>query len=85
MLIEGEEIIWELFIIEEIFLVVFLGYCLLECESVYLYEVKDELFISMNIGYGFWYLIDEFCKEVGFILYIVFEVDELIVISDFIK
>ncbi|WP_445662142.1 LysR substrate-binding domain-containing protein [Bacillus sp. FSL R12-0069] len=54
-------------------------------KSVYLHEVKDEPFISMNTGYGFRHLTDEFCKEAGFTPYIAFEVDEPTVISDLIK
>ena len=84
MPIEGEEIIWEPLITEEIFLVVPSGR-LSERESVYLHEVKDEPFISMNTGYGFRHLTDEFCKEAGFTPHIAFEVDEPTVISDLIK
>lgn len=85
MPIEGEEIIWEPLITEEIFLVVPSGHRLSERESVYLHEVKDEPFISMNTGYGFRHLTDEFCKEAGFTPHIAFEVDEPTVISDLIK
>ncbi|MGQ0514545.1 LysR substrate-binding domain-containing protein, partial [Bacillus sp. D-CC] len=81
----GEEIIWEPLITEEIFLVVPSGHRLSERESVYLHEVKDEPFISMNTGYGFRHLTDEFCKEAGFTPHIAFEVDEPTVISDLIK
>ena len=49
------------------------------------HEVKDESFISMNTGYGFRHLTDEFCKKAGFTPHIAFEVDEPTVISDLIK
>lgn len=83
--IQGEEIIWEPLITEEIFLVVPSGHRLSGRESIYLHEVKDEPFISMNTGYGFRHLTDEFCKEAGFTPHIAFEVDEPTVISDLIK
>ncbi|AYF09140.1 MULTISPECIES: LysR family transcriptional regulator [Bacillus] len=83
--IEGEEIIWEPLITEEIFLVVPSGHRLSGRESIHLHEVKDEPFISMNTGYGFRHLTDKFCKEAGFTPHIAFEVDEPTVISDLIK
>lgn len=83
--IEGEEMVWEPLITEEIFLAVPSGHRLSNRESIYLHEVKDESFISMNTGYGFRHLTDEFCKKAGFIPHIAFEVDEPTVISDLIK
>ena len=82
--IEGEEIVWEPLITEEIFLVV-PSVPFIRRENIHLHEVKDEPFISMNTGYGFRHLTDEFCKEAGFTPHIAFEVDEPTVISDLIK
>ncbi|MDR4283175.1 LysR family transcriptional regulator [Bacillus thuringiensis] len=70
---------------EEIFLVVPSGHRLSGRENIHLHEVKDEPFISMNTGYGFRHLTDEFCKEAVFTPHIAFEVDEPTVISDLIK
>lgn len=83
--IEGPEIIWEPLITEELFLVVPSGHPLADRGSIHLHEVKDQPFISMNTGYGFRHLTDEFCKEAGFMPHIAFEVDEPSVISDLIK
>ncbi|KFN03435.1 LysR family transcriptional regulator [Bacillus clarus] len=83
--IEGDEIVWEPLMTEEIFLVVPSGHRFSNRKSIHLYEVKDEPFISMNTGYGFRQLTDQFCKEAGFTPHIAFEVDEPSVISDLIK
>ncbi|WP_459501862.1 LysR family transcriptional regulator [Bacillus sp. C1] len=83
--IEGPEIIWEPLMTEEIFLVVPSGHPLANRGSIHLHEVKNEPFISMNTGYGFRQLTDEFCKEAGFIPHIAFEVDEPGVINELIN
>ncbi|MEY9977199.1 LysR family transcriptional regulator [Lysinibacillus sp. RC79] len=83
--IEGEDIRWEPLITEEIFLVVPPNHRLAGRESVRLEEVKDEAFISMNTGYGFRNLTDQFCREAGFVQNIAFEGDEPTVISDLVR
>lgn len=83
--IEGEGIRWEPLITEEIFLIVPPNHQLAERESVRLEEVKDEAFISMNTGYGFRNLTDQFCREAGFVQHIAFEGDEPTVISDLVR
>ncbi len=83
--IEGPEIVWEPLMTEEIFLIVPPGHRLAGRDSIYLHEVKDESFISMNTGYGFRNLTDEFCKEAGFIPHIAFEGDEPGVIGELVR
>ncbi|MFJ5563431.1 LysR family transcriptional regulator [Lysinibacillus xylanilyticus] len=83
--IEGEDIRWEPLITEEIFLIVPPNHWLARRESVRLEEVKDEAFISMNTGYGFRSLTDQFCREAGFVQNIAFEGDEPTVISDLVR
>lgn len=83
--IEGEGIRWEPLITEEIFLIVPPNHQLAGRESVRLEEVKDEAFISMNTGYGFRNLTDQFCREAGFVQNIAFEGDEPTVISDLVR
>lgn len=83
--IEGEDIRWEPLITEEIFLIVPPNHQLAGRESVRLEEVKDEAFISMNTGYGFRNLTDQFCQEAGFVQNIAFEGDEPTVISDLVR
>ncbi|TQR28448.1 LysR family transcriptional regulator [Lysinibacillus sphaericus] len=83
--IEGEGIRWEPLITEEIFLIVPPNHKLAGKESVRLEEVKDEAFISMNTGYGFRNLTDQYCREAGFVQNIAFEGDEPTVISDLVR
>ncbi|MBT2726452.1 LysR family transcriptional regulator [Bacillus sp. ISL-75] len=83
--IEGTDIIWEPLITEEIYLVVPPEHRLAKKEKVFLYEVKDEPFISMNTGFGFRNLTDEFCREAGFVPNIAFEGDEPGVIGDLVR
>jgi DNA-binding transcriptional LysR family regulator len=83
--IEGEEIVWEPLITEEIYLVVPPEHRLAKRDKVFLREVKDEPFISMNEGYGFRNLTDEFCREAGFVPNIAFEGDEPGVIGDLVR
>lgn len=83
--IEGEDIRWEPLITEEIFLIVPPNHRLAGRESVRLEEVKEEAFISMNTGYGFRNLTDQFCREAGFVQNIAFEGDEPTVISDLVR
>ncbi|MFJ7668931.1 LysR family transcriptional regulator [Lysinibacillus sp. NPDC097195] len=83
--IEGEGIKWEPLITEEIFLIVPPNHRLAGRESIRLAEVKDEAFISMNTGFGFRNLTDQFCREAGFVQNIAFEGDEPSVISDLVR
>ncbi|MEH7374730.1 LysR family transcriptional regulator [Neobacillus drentensis] len=83
--IEGTDIVWEPLITEEIYLVVPPEHRLAKKEKVFLYEVKDEPFISMNTGFGFRNLTDEFCREAGFVPNIAFEGDEPGVIGDLVR
>ena len=83
--IEGADIRWEPLITEEIYLIVPPDHRLAGRESIELHEVKDEPFISMNTGFGFRSLTDQFCLEAGFVQHIAFEGDEPAVISDLVK
>ncbi|MFP5114581.1 LysR family transcriptional regulator [Bacillaceae bacterium C204] len=83
--IEGTEIIWEPLMTEEIYLIVPPEHELSSKENIYLSEVKNEPFISMNTGFGFRNLTDEFCREAGFVPSIAFEGDEPGVIGDLVR
>jgi DNA-binding transcriptional LysR family regulator len=83
--IEGVDLIWEPLIREEVYLIVPPNHPLAQKEQVYLKEVKDEPFISMNTGFGFRNLTDAFCQEAGFIPNIAFEGDEPGVIGDLVR
>jgi DNA-binding transcriptional LysR family regulator len=83
--IAGTDIVWEPLITEEIYLVVPPGHRLANKKMIILEEVKDESFISMNTGFGFRNLTDEFCREAGFIPNIAFEGDEPGVIGDLVR
>ncbi|PLS02022.1 LysR family transcriptional regulator [Neobacillus cucumis] len=83
--IDGEDIVWEPLMTEQIYLVVSPDHRLAAKEQIFLNEVKDESFISMNTGYGFRNLTDEFCREAGFIPNIAFEGDEPGVIGDLVR
>lgn len=83
--IEGTEIIWEPLMTEEIYLIVPPEHELSSKENIYLREVKNEPFISMNTGFGFRNLTDEFCREAGFAPNIAFEGDEPGVIGDLVR
>ncbi|MEH7334932.1 LysR family transcriptional regulator [Neobacillus drentensis] len=83
--IEGDELVWEPLITEEIYLIVPPQHRLANREKVYLSEVKEEPFISMNTGYGFRNLTDEFCRQAGFVPNIAFEGDEPGVIGDLVR
>lgn len=83
--IEGPEIVWEPLMTEEIFLIVPPGHRLAGRDTIFLHEVKEESFISMNSGYGFRNLTDEFCREAGFKPFIAFEGDEPGVIGDLVR
>lgn len=83
--IEGSELIWEPLIREEVYLMVPPNHPLAQKEQVYLSEVKDEPFISMNTGFGFRNLTDDFCREAGFTPNIAFEGDEPGVIGDLVR
>ncbi|MGG1677983.1 LysR family transcriptional regulator [Neobacillus sp. NRS-1170] len=82
---EGDELVWEPLITEEIYLIVPPHHRLANRETIYLYEVKEEPFISMNTGYGFRNLTDEFCRQAGFVPNIAFEGDEPGVIGDLVR
>lgn len=83
--IEGEELVWEPLITEEIYLIVPPNHRLAQKEYINLHEVKDDPFISMNTGYGFRNLTDEFCRQAGFVPNIAFEGDEPGVIGDLVR
>ena len=83
--IEGPDLRWEPLITEEIYLIVPPNHRLAGRESITLKEVKDEPFISMNTGFGFRSLTDQFCLEAGFVQHIAFEGDEPAVISDLVR
>ncbi|MDN3018177.1 LysR family transcriptional regulator [Paenibacillus sp. BSR1-1] len=85
MPMEGDELVWEPLITEEIYLIVPSHHRLANRERIYLYEVKEEPFISMNTGYGFRNLTDEFCRQAGFVPTIAFEGDEPGVIGDLVR
>ncbi|MCM3725457.1 LysR family transcriptional regulator [Neobacillus cucumis] len=83
--IEGSDIVWEPLMTEQIYLVVPPEHPLAKREKIYLNEVKDEPFISMNTGFGFRNLTDEFCHKAGFVPNIAFEGDEPGVIGDLVR
>jgi DNA-binding transcriptional LysR family regulator len=83
--IEGSDIVWEPLMTEEIFLIVPPDHRLAGRDRIKLDEVKNEPFITMNTGFGFRNLTDEFCREAGFVPHIAFEVDEPGVIGDLVR
>jgi len=83
--VDGSDIVWEPLITEGIYLVVPPEHRLAKRKKIYLNEVKDEPFISMNTGFGFRNLTDEFCLEAGFVPNIAFEGDEPGVIRDLVR
>jgi DNA-binding transcriptional LysR family regulator len=83
--LEGAELVWEPLMTEEIFLMVPPGHRLAKRNRVYLHEVKNESFISMNTGFGFRDLTDGFCRAAGFVPHISFEGDEPGVIGDLVR
>lgn len=83
--LEDEDIVWEPLMTEEIFLIVPPGHRLEGRDEIELKEVRNELFISMNTGYGLRNLTDEFCLRAGFSPTISFEGDEPGVIGDLVR
>ncbi|WP_110928802.1 LysR family transcriptional regulator [Bacillus massiliglaciei] len=83
--IEGPDLNWAPLITEEIFLLVPPNHRLAGKGSIPLSEVKEEAFISMNTGFGFRSLTDQFCQEAGFKQMITFEGDEPAVIADLVR
>ena len=83
--IVGTDIVWEPLMTEQIYLVVPPDHPLARREKIYLHEVKDEPFISMNTGFGFRNVTDDFCREAGFVPNIAFEGDEPVVIGDLVR
>jgi DNA-binding transcriptional LysR family regulator len=83
--IKGSDIVWEPLMTEQIYLVVPPEHHLAKREKVYLNEVKDEPFISMNTGFGFRNLTDAYCQEAGFVPNIAFEGDEPGVIGALVR
>lgn len=83
--IEGTDIEWKPLMTEEIFIIVPPGHRLAGRDSIYLREVQNEPFISMNAGYGFRNLTDDFCREAGFTPNIAFEGDEPDVIGRLVR
>ncbi|MEH7120516.1 LysR family transcriptional regulator [Neobacillus vireti] len=83
--IVGTDIVWEPLMTEQIYLVVPPNHPLARRGKIYLHEVKEESFISMNTGFGFRNVTDEFCREAGFVPNIAFEGDEPVVIGDLVR
>ncbi|MEH7106344.1 LysR family transcriptional regulator [Bacillus sp. JJ1764] len=83
--IEGNDIIWEPMMTEEVFLMVPSEHHLANQKEIRLDDVRDESFISLNEGYGFRSLTDGFCHKAGFVPNIAFEGDEPGVIGDLVR
>ncbi|MUG72235.1 LysR family transcriptional regulator [Paenibacillus validus] len=83
--IQGPDVEWKPLMTEEVFLLVPPGHRLAKRESIDLIEVKDESFISMNAGFGFRDLTDDFCREAGFVPTISFEGDEPDIIGKLVE
>ncbi|RIW28451.1 LysR family transcriptional regulator [Bacillus salacetis] len=82
--VEGEEIVWEPLMTEEICLIVPPAHRFSDRSAIALHEVKSDAFISMNTGFGFRDLTDRICKEAGFQPYVAFEGDEPGVIGELV-
>ncbi len=74
--IEQSGITWMPLLTEEIFLLVPAGHRLTGRASIRLIEAADEPFISLKPGHGLRDLMDELCKQAGFVPTIAFEGDE---------
>jgi DNA-binding transcriptional LysR family regulator len=74
--IEQPGITWVPLLTEEIFLLVPPGHRLAGRGSIRLIEAVDEPFISLKPGHGLRDLMDELCKQAGFVPTIAFEGDE---------
>ncbi|GMA57788.1 LysR family transcriptional regulator [Alicyclobacillus sacchari] len=83
--IDGIDIEWKPLFTEEIFLIVPPNHPLSARDSIYLEEVRDEPFISMNAGYEFRSLTDLLCREAGFVPKIHFAGDEPDVIAGLVQ
>ncbi|GGA40171.1 LysR family transcriptional regulator [Paenibacillus physcomitrellae] len=83
--IEGDHLIWEPLMTEEIFLLVPQDHPLSFRSSISLSEVREDRFISLNSGYGFRRLTDEFCRKAGFMPNTAFEGDEPAVIGSLVN
>jgi DNA-binding transcriptional LysR family regulator len=83
--VEGPDLDWKPLMTEEVFLLVPPSHPLAGRQSIHLLEVKDEAFISMNAGFGFRELTDEFCRTAGFLPKIAFEGDEPDIIGGLVE
>jgi DNA-binding transcriptional LysR family regulator len=82
--VEGDEIVWEPLMTEEICLIVPHGHRFAGRFDIALHEVKNDAFISMNTGFGFRDVTDRICREAGFQPYVAFEGDEPGVIGELV-
>lgn len=74
--IERPGIAWVPLMTEEIFLLVPAGHPLARRGSIRLIEAANEPFVSLKPGHGQRNMMDEICKEAGFVPNIAFEGDE---------
>ena len=74
--IERPSIAWVPLMTEEIFLLVPAGHPLAERGSIRLLEAAHEPFISLKPGHGMRNMMDEICKQAGFVPNVAFEGDE---------
>ena len=74
--IEHPGIAWVPLITEEIFLLVPTGHPLARRGSIRLIEAMNEPFISLKPGHGLRDIMDDLCKQAGFVPNIAFEGDE---------
>jgi len=72
----GPDLEWQELITEQVFAAVSADHRLAGRDSVGLEELREESFISMNIGYSFRDLMDDLCDQADFKPNITFEVDE---------
>jgi DNA-binding transcriptional LysR family regulator len=83
--VEGNDIVWEPLMTEEICLIVPPAHCFAGRPIIELQDMRNESFISMNTGYGFRDLTDRFCREAGFEPHVAFEGDEPGVIGELVN
>jgi len=74
--IEGPDLEWQALLNEQVYVAVSIGHPLAARDSVRLFELADEPFISMNAGFSFRDFMDAQCAQSGFRPSIMFEVDE---------
>lgn len=74
--IEGPDMEWLPLRTEEVFVVVHDKHPLAGKSSVSIYDLKDEMFIGLQQGYWFRTMIDNLCKQAGFVPNMKIEVNE---------